>query len=70
MKREGSLKNGDLPIGLTKVILLEGEVYWQVQWMNPGFDSKNQIKYIVEESFERQTNLQLWDSTRFYQFKE
>lgn len=67
--RPGSLKSGDIPTNLIKVILLEGEAYWLVEWQ-AGPSENSEDKFMIEDSFERQKNLVKWDSAKFTKLKE
>jgi hypothetical protein len=32
--RPGSIKNNDIPKTFVGVIMIEGEVYWEIEWIN------------------------------------
>jgi hypothetical protein len=68
LKRYGTLKLGDKPVALLKVILLEGEQYWQVRWQLPE-GAQGGLKYILEDSFERQRILMDWNTSKFNELK-
>ena len=66
-RREGGIRHGDEPVRLLKVILVEGEPIWLVEWEEKR--GKGGEKWMIEESYERESSLREWDSSRFSNLK-
>eukprot|EP00347_Sterkiella_histriomuscorum_P010909 403374458 len=86
--RQGGLRFGDTPKKLLKIILMEGEAFWEIEW-EQNYDKQNMLNggnlghdfmnesisnslnvEVIEDSYERQTNLLAWDKERFYALKQ
>ncbi|CDW77875.1 UNKNOWN [Stylonychia lemnae] len=66
--RQGGLQYGDTPYRLKKVILMEGETFWEVEWIqNP--DKQSIVVEQLEDSYERQSNLMKWNESVFLELK-
>ncbi len=64
-KRPGGVRHGDAPKLIKNVILIEGEVYWEVEWINV-----NAVNETLEDSYERQSALVQWNSLKFNELKD